>query len=101
MYASEVKKLKIGEGMTSKAKLFTEFYVTNIVGAVPVSHWRVFKPEVDPLKCKSCWTCIDLCPEGCISKGEEKPLIDLRFCKGCGICANECRFSAIDMVEEG
>ncbi len=66
----------------------------------PTASWRVLKPVIDPGKCRKCWLCVDFCPEGVISRGEEGPVIDYRFCKGCGVCANECPAKAISMVRE-
>jgi len=66
----------------------------------PTASWRVLKPVIDLGKCRKCWLCVDFCPDGVISKGEEGPVIDYRFCKGCGVCANECPVKAISMVRE-
>ena len=62
--------------------------------------WRVFKPIVDDGACIRCWLCVDYCPEGVISKGEESVEIDYLVCKGCGVCAEECPVQAIKMERE-
>jgi 2-oxoacid:acceptor oxidoreductase delta subunit (pyruvate/2-ketoisovalerate family) len=62
--------------------------------------WRTLKPVLIPEKCKKCWICYHLCPEGCITKNEEGPKTNYDYCKGCGICAYECPFDAIIMELE-
>jgi len=62
--------------------------------------WRTLKPAIILEKCKKCWMCKQLCPEGCITKKEDGPQINYEYCKGCGICAHECPFDAIIMELE-
>lgn len=64
--------------------------------------WRTFKPKVDHEKCTKCLTCTWTCPEGSITKDEEKNQIqiDYDFCKGCGICAKVCPVKAIEMERD-
>lgn len=62
--------------------------------------WRVLRPVIDQEKCVNCLKCFLFCPDGVISKGEEKLTIDYDYCKGCGVCAYECKLGAIDMVKE-
>ncbi len=52
--------------------------------------------------CESCDLCSLLCPELCITRGENngEVQIDLDYCKGCGICASICPRGAIQMVLE-
>lgn len=65
--------------------------------------WRTFKPKTDLIKCISCGTCAQVCPEGCISMEDvkphqkQKPVTDFDFCKGCSVCAAECPVKAIVM----
>ncbi len=73
---------------------------TDTLWSEPTASWRVLKPVIDLEKCRKCWLCVDFCPDGVISKGEDGPVIDYRFCKGCGVCANECPVKAISMVRE-
>ncbi len=60
--------------------------------------WRTFRPEYDQDKCNMCLFCWFYCPDGCITREEDKIIIDYDYCKGCGICANECPKDAIEMV---
>jgi 2-oxoacid:acceptor oxidoreductase delta subunit (pyruvate/2-ketoisovalerate family) len=73
---------------------------TTVGPQTPTADWRSFKPVVDEASCKKCWTCVDYCPIGAISKGDVCAVIDYDFCKGCGICAKECPFAVIKMVRE-
>ena len=62
---------------------------------------RVYRPEIDRLRCSRCFMCFALCPEGAIGlDGEEYPVIDYHHCKGCLVCASECPPKAIDEVRE-
>lgn len=63
--------------------------------------WRSFKPIIELEKCVGCMRCWMLCPDGIISKMDDKVSIDYEYCKGCGICANQCPTKAIEMVLEG
>ena len=69
-------------------------------GGLYVGDWRVLTPKLSKDLCRKCWLCVEYCPEGAVSKGEDGPVFDLRFCKGCGICAHECPAKAIRMVRE-
>ena len=60
--------------------------------------WKVFRPEYDKEKCTMCNFCWFYCPEGCITRKEDRMEFDMEYCKGCGICANECPAEAIRMV---
>jgi pyruvate ferredoxin oxidoreductase delta subunit len=62
--------------------------------------WRVFKPVVEPEKCKLCKLCYWYCPDACITMTDEAIEIDYDYCKGCGICATECPTDAIVMERE-
>lgn len=63
--------------------------------------WRVYRPEIDRLRCSRCFMCFALCPEGAIHlDGEEYPVVDYHHCKGCLVCASECPPKAIDEVRE-
>ncbi|MCK4844946.1 MAG: 4Fe-4S binding protein [Candidatus Heimdallarchaeota archaeon] len=66
--------------------------------------WRIYRPIVDPDKCKKCNICWQYCPDLAITaanKEEDRAIVyDYEYCKGCGICAKECPFGAITMVRE-
>ncbi|HHU31991.1 MAG: DUF362 domain-containing protein [Zhaonellaceae bacterium] len=48
--------------------------------------------------CLSCGICMDECPSGAISEGEEYFVINKDVCTECGSCADVCPNEAI--VEE-
>lgn len=45
--------------------------------------------------CTMCGTCIDECPNECISEGDEICVIDADECTDCGTCAEACPNNAI------
>jgi heterodisulfide reductase subunit A len=48
--------------------------------------------------CRRCLSCLEICPVGAISLGEDgKPIIHLEICQGCGTCAAQCPARAIVM----
>jgi len=47
--------------------------------------------------CYHCNMCMDLCPEGAISKSKEGYIINYNKCTGCRICVRECPTSSIEM----
>lgn len=62
--------------------------------------WRNVRPVVCPDKCVGCLQCYLYCPDGVISKDNDKVKVDYDFCKGCGICRKMCKFGAIEMEAE-
>lgn len=47
--------------------------------------------------CVACGTCIDECPVGAISSGDEKYSINPDMCTECGTCASVCPSEAISL----
>lgn len=50
--------------------------------------------------CIACGSCLDECPTGAISEGEEKYSIDPDICDDVGACVDVCPTDAIHPVEE-
>jgi pyruvate/2-oxoacid:ferredoxin oxidoreductase alpha subunit/ferredoxin len=56
------------------------------------------KPFLLPQFCKACGRCVDACPKGCITLGQEiepssgyAPVhLDLHLCNACGLCLTAC-----------
>lgn len=46
--------------------------------------------------CTGCGDCLDICPFGCISKGEPY-IINSRYCVECGLCFKACTQNAIEL----
>jgi len=60
-----------------------------------------FEPEFDVDLCAACETCIERCPAGALSMGDDEvPEIDLDRCFGCAVCATGCPSDAILMVNK-
>lgn len=49
-------------------------------------------------ECISCGVCVDECPVGAISEGDDKYVIDPDTCSDCGACVDSC---ATDAIIEG
>lgn len=47
--------------------------------------------------CVACGTCIDECPVGAISTGDDKYSINPDMCTECGTCAGVCPSEAISL----
>ena len=45
--------------------------------------------------CVSCGSCVDACPAGAISQGDDQSVIDAAACLDCGSCSDTCPNSAI------
>ena len=45
--------------------------------------------------CFTCGACEEVCPQGCIGKGEAVRVIDQEKCVRCGICYDTCPIGAI------
>ena len=48
--------------------------------------------------CIACGSCVDVCPMGAITLGDDKATIDENVCISCGACAGEC---PVEAIEEG
>ncbi len=46
-------------------------------------------------ECIACGACMEECPEGAISEGEDKYVIDADKCTDCGSCVEVCPTEAI------
>jgi pyruvate formate lyase activating enzyme len=49
-------------------------------------------------RCIDCETCIDTCPNGCLSMQPEGIVIDRERCEGCGKCADACPGNALELL---
>lgn len=56
---------------------------------------------IDYDKCIGCGVCIDVCPNGALSMGnDELPVVDEEKCAACGSCEVNCDYGAITVPEE-
>ncbi len=49
-------------------------------------------------RCIDCETCIETCPNGCLSMQPEGIVIDRERCEGCGECAEACPGNALELL---
>ena len=55
--------------------------------------------KIDFDKCSSCFTCVDVCPEG-VYEENDKPIIkNPDQCTDCETCVDECPEGAIEMID--
>ncbi len=45
--------------------------------------------------CTWCGTCLEVCPAGAVTLGQQGAKIQLDLCLGCGLCASNCASEAI------
>jgi uncharacterized Fe-S center protein len=55
------------------------------------------QPQVNPVACTGCKTCIDACASFAITVEEGKSRINHKLCVGCGACTVACPEGAIDL----
>lgn len=57
------------------------------------------RPELQwiPVRCIDCGTCLDVCPDGALSRVATEIAIDRQICTGCGICSDACPTNALDV----
>jgi pyruvate formate lyase activating enzyme len=89
---------KDGPGIRS-----TVFFKGCPLGCLWCSNPELIRPLPDLLysreKCARCGTCIQVCPQGALSFGEDGYiLIDRVKCNGCGDCVDECPESALELA---
>ncbi len=61
------------------------------ISSHPQIHWITNQ-------CIGCKTCLEVCPEGALSFGEDGNQIDRNLCSGCGLCAEECPATALELL---
>jgi pyruvate formate lyase activating enzyme len=49
-------------------------------------------------RCIGCSTCLQACPNGCLSREGDSLVIDRQRCQGCGTCAAECPAGALELL---
>ena len=89
---------KDGPGIRS-----TVFFKGCPMGCLWCSNPELIRSQPDLLytreKCARCGTCIDTCPQGALSFGEEGfILIDRMLCNGCGNCVEACPNGALELT---
>ena len=58
------------------------------------------KPQIQWLenRCLGCSTCIQTCPQQCLTKTDQGIVIDRGLCNGCGDCAEACPANAMELL---
>ncbi len=49
-------------------------------------------------RCIDCQTCLDACPNGCLTMTPAGLAIDRQRCRGCGTCAEACPANALELL---
>ncbi len=57
----------------------------------------VAKPLLVPERCQGCWSCLEHCPAGAISKNGKLPHFDYGRCIHCYCCQELCPHDAIEL----
>jgi pyruvate formate lyase activating enzyme len=47
-------------------------------------------------KCISCYSCLELCPQGAVKKGPTGPIVDPELCRNCFLCSDICPAGAVE-----
>ncbi|MBR1617131.1 4Fe-4S binding protein [bacterium] len=55
------------------------------------------KAKINSFKCTGCGRCIDMCPNGAITKTAGMVRVNTSKCTGCGMCQMDCPHNAITM----
>jgi pyruvate formate lyase activating enzyme len=49
-------------------------------------------------RCIGCRSCLDVCPDGCLTATEQGIIIDRDRCQGCGLCSQACPANALELL---
>ena len=82
--ASYSYKAGVGSGKTS-----IEYYRQRVA----------YRPVISPEKCRykqGCTACMDICPAGALSQGDDLPAKDVSKCMLCSACKEVCEFLALE-----
>ncbi len=50
------------------------------------------------IRCLDCRTCIEACPNGCLTMADDGLIIDRARCQACGKCAEACPSGALETI---
>jgi pyruvate formate lyase activating enzyme len=50
------------------------------------------------VRCLGCQTCIEICPNQCLTMTDSGLIIDRERCQGCGACAEACPTGALEIL---
>jgi pyruvate formate lyase activating enzyme len=97
---STVQKYSIKDGPGIRS---TVFFKGCPLGCLWCSNPELIRSRPDLLysreKCACCGTCIEVCPRGALSFGEDGYIgIDRALCDGCGDCAKACPNGALELI---
>lgn len=59
-----------------------------------------YRPAISAENCQhqeGCAACVDICPSGALTKGNETPVLDASMCMICCACMEACDFSSLEL----
>ncbi|MFC1799086.1 DUF362 domain-containing protein [Thermodesulfobacteriota bacterium] len=78
-------KAGVGDGRTS-----IDFFVQRIA----------YRPDISAEICaypEGCTRCVDICPSGALTRGEQLPVLDASACMACSACKEACEAGGIEL----
>jgi len=73
-------------------------------GKTSIEYYRqrvAYRPVISPERCRykyGCRACIEVCPSGALSQGDELPVKDVSKCMLCSACKEVCDFLALELL---
>ncbi|MDO8957938.1 MAG: 4Fe-4S dicluster domain-containing protein, partial [Deltaproteobacteria bacterium] len=71
-------------------------------GKTSIEYYRqrvAYRPVISPERCRykqGCTACMDICPAGALSQGDDLPAKDVSKCMLCSACKEVCEFLALE-----
>lgn len=73
---------------------------TMVKYGIPIMASSGYVAQSDDGKCKTCGTCVNVCPFNALSLNQDHVIINWNKCMGCGVCVDKCTNKVLSLVRD-